>query len=250
MIDKIEAYYEGGLSPEEMKEFEAELKINAELVKEVELYKKMKLAITQEAMKETLEGIHNETFGRQSDLDSNGKRRKKWILVLLPVIIGGLAFIIMWNKGVEPDSQEERIEPVQFYAQSMPSLDGLPVTLSEGDDLSFREGMIAYRKKDFPSALEYFNKLYSSAELNDTVAIYLANTFIALENYTSADELLDYLLEQEESNYYEDALYYSVKTNLLINNLDKALLRASSLLEQSDSYDGEMSKIIEFIDNN
>ena len=239
MSDKIQKYIDNEMTFEEKTVFEAQLELDPNLQYELKQYKAIRKAIIEEGMQVQLEQIHQETFGKPKN-----KTTINWWYILIPILAGVLVFTMMKWKNVEPKTMQDKIPINMQFASAMKPLQGLPVTLSVGDDIDFREGMIAYRQSDYSRAAEHFDKVYQSAPVNDTICMYLANTYLALNRYEEADELLSYVSEKSEGNYYASSLYYLLKSKLMQNQKDQVKSLAKKLTTFENPYQTEALEIL------
>lgn len=242
MLERVQAYFEGELNQAEKQAFEAELERNVALQEEVALYSKMKKAVRAEGMKNALEEMHFETTATQDDNerknDSKKPRTTPWIWIIGLGLIAVLAWYLLKQQEDQVETKPQKTPPVHLqYAQEMKSLEGLPVTLSATtENGSFAEGMVSYRRKDFAKAATLFEAASEQGVTSDTLNIYLANVYLALDRDEEAKELLEYIAENQEGPYYEVSLWYLAKYYLKQKNIGEAKAILSRIVAKEGTY--------------
>lgn len=160
--------------------------------------------------------------------------------------------------GIVAEEKSQDLEINQTTGESL-DLDNLAIV--EQEDLlseSYEEEKTRASKRNFNEGLNLFDKeRYSEAKMNfeeeifynpenDSAIFYKALSEYQLQNYTEADIVFDYLLKNNENQFYEDALFYKA---MIQYNKGKSL-RALELFYQvlqleGDFYDKAQNKILE-----
>lgn len=247
-FNKIQDYFENKMSEVEATAFKLEIEKNTELQKEVEEYKSIVQGIESFGMKKMLDEIHNDEFGVKKKKEKNAINKLHIVggVLILAALIGYLLYpIIEENRSLQKKQPFENIN-MQF-AQNMPVLEGLPVTLSSDNNVLFQEAMVAYRMKDYKMADKIFAQINMVNQLSDTLSIYHANALIELGSYQQAISLLSPLTITDSSPYYYDAIWFQAKAFLSYNKIDSARVMIKKLTDSENKYQDGAIKIYEEI---
>ena len=245
-LERIQQYFEGDMTSEERLDFEKEMTENPLLMEEVKDYKLMVSSIEKVGMKVLLNDIDLD----ESQMDSPTNNKSKWpLVVLLLLICLALLFALKYFNNSGPASPDKSSQPQQSendfmqFAEAMPMLNGLPVTLSDHTS-SFVDAMIAYRQDDHLQAANLFEQMIDQGMSNDTTVIYYANSLIQLQKYKDAISILSPLSVDSTSVYYYESLYYQSKAYLMNDQMDAGKKILNVLARTDNEYQAQAKELI------
>ena len=197
-IEKIDAYLNGEMNPEEVRAFEAEVERDAALREAVELERTLMDGIFAANLRAELQDIAQE----ESSANSSGKviRLGQWrqIAVAASVLLL-VGFFFWWNMQGGDQSPA--------FANAYTADPGLPVVMGEADEAIFNEAMIAYKEGENQKAQTVFEVLCTGAEI-DKYCFYFAQTLIQEEKFASAIIHLDKIVGDTASDFRQKSQWH------------------------------------------
>ncbi|WPP49743.1 tetratricopeptide repeat protein [Catalinimonas niigatensis] len=236
LFEKIEAYLQGQLTPEERELFEANLAENEELAAEVTLQQELIHSIETESLRQLLEQIHEENFAEETPVVSIQRQR---FLPYMAVAASLSLLVIGWWYFTSQQSS-----PTALYSAYFSPAAGLPTTLSYTRNAQFSEGMISYKLGDYAEAREWWQPLLEADPENDTLNFYVGIASLAEEQADLAIEYLNKVEENTLSVYHIDAQWYLALAYLQNEQPAKAKEILSSLTEKESAYREESQEIL------
>ncbi len=236
LFEKIEAYLQEQLTPEERERFEASMAQNKELATEVALQKKLIQSIETESVRQLLEQIHADNFGKETTIVSIHRRR---FFPYLAVAASLSLLLIGWWYVTSQQSSLANLYSAYFTPAT-----GLPTTLSYTANTQFAEGMVSYKLGDYTEAREWWQPLLEANPTNDTLNFYMGVAFLAEEQADLAIENLSKVVEHTSSVYSDDAQWYLALAYLRNKQKAEAKEILSSLAEKESLYRKQSQEIL------
>jgi len=168
-FERIELYILKKLPEKEQQAFEQELKEKPELQKELEIQKKLMLAVEAGAIRNHLNTIHKKLFGRQKVI--------RWFAAAASILI--LISVSIWL--INRPSKAERL-----FAANLTVDPGLPVPMSATDNYVFYDAMVDYKTGKYEEAINKWQPLLNAEPLNDTLNYFIGVAFFNDEKYEQA----------------------------------------------------------------
>jgi tetratricopeptide (TPR) repeat protein len=236
-LKRIEAYFEEQMSVEEKHTFESELKSSSELLEATEKYKISRQAIdllSEEALRSKIkdwrkkkDGIVtiNEPLEKSVAVPKpTAKVRSMWSNSIKKMAIAA-SFILLATAAYifidVPASNNPLL--TSFYSPT-----GDDRVKSSGDP-NWNTAMEEFNYENYDQAASLFQKINSS---NDVTEFYLAQSFFHLEDYVSAKEYYQKIIDREDTSYREEAEWNHLVTSLLMDENDEG---AKSKLDEISS---------------
>lgn len=236
LFEKIEAYIQGQLTPEEREHFEASLAANEDLAAEVALQQQLIHSIETESLRQLLEQIHEENFAKETPVVSI--RRQRFFPYMAVAASLSLLVIGWWYFTSQQSS------PAALYSAYFSPAAGLPTTLSYTRNAQFSEGMISYKLGEYAEAREWWKPLLEADPANDTLNFYMGVASLAEEQADSAIEYLNNVEENTFSVYRMDAQWYLALAYLQNEQPAKAKEILSSLAGKESAYREESQELL------
>jgi hypothetical protein len=197
-IERIDAYLNGEMSPEEVRAFEVEMENDAALKEAVELEQTLMDGIFAANLRAELEEIAKEE--RSANTGGKVVRLGQWrqIAVAASVLLL-VGFFFWWN--IQGGEQSPAF--ANIYSPDP----GLPVVMGEMDEGIFNEAMVSYKEGEIQKAKTAFEVLCAGAEV-DKYCFYLAQTLIQEEKYASAVIHLEKVVADTNSDFRQKAQWH------------------------------------------
>jgi len=225
-FEQIEAYLQNRMSEAEKEAFEVRMRGDQELKAAVDLQLELMNAIETEAVKSSLDNIHQQNFGSSRER----KLSRSWIRPVLIAASFALLILAGWLilRPASPSSD-------QLFATYYSTPNGLPTTLGLQDQLAFSDGMVDYKRGDFLEARQKWQPLYRQFSENDTLGYFLGLTYLENEQTDSALFYWQNTLEQTPSTSYNDALQWYMALALLKKGRMQAATERLNALTQNEN---------------
>lgn len=235
---KIEEFVDGNLKGEELKNFQNQMVIDPELTKDVELSFEVNQALMNKSFIDLRQKLDNQCKVNSTSTTVLNIQRdvfKVWHLAAasfaLLLVVGGLWYILS-NK---PFSTERLVS--KYYKPAHPILQVRSFEINSDD--AFREAFNFYQQNDFKNALKYFNTL----ENQITAKFYSGICYIELEQFNQAIESFEFVVNDKDNLFVEQAEWY-MGLIYLMNNQKEDALKQFSEISKSDSYYASQAKEI------
>lgn len=166
---------------------------------------------------------------------------KTWHLVVVSFILLFIAGGYLWYiLSDNPYSTEKLV--AKYYKRAHPILQVRSVEINANDVLNnaFRH----YKQNDFNNALRYFNTLDNQI----TARFYSGICYIELEKFDIAMESFNYVIENKDNLFIEQAEWY-LGLIYMMNNQKKNAIEQFEIIAGSDSYYAKQSgDILHYLD--
>lgn len=199
LLEAVERYDNGSMTPEERRSFENQLK-DIDFKALVEDIRMTLLSIETQALKERLDEFHKEIPENRPVEKSTTKVRflsfSKITIAAGIIIALGIFWMFSGSSNEKLFNQHFRPDP------------GLPTTMSSSDSFVFYDAMVNYKQGDYKTAISKWQKLAVKAPENDTINYFLGVAYLADKNADKAIPFLNKTIYNTESVFLEDAHYY------------------------------------------
>ncbi|MEM7104738.1 MAG: tetratricopeptide repeat protein [Bacteroidota bacterium] len=237
--DIFEQYLNGELEGQVLSDLEEQLKTDAVLAKELELFRKVKAGISaklqshsgKEALLKTIGALEGEYFmeGQQnSDSETSGGPRlvsRRFIMTAMAVAASVLLLVFIWQPWQPSMSLYEQ------YAQ-FPVAD---LTSRSTGDLDLTNMQQAYNAGDFTTAIAYFDQYLSSNREDYEISMLNGISNLQVENFSRALALLAKVVSSN-SAFKNDARYYLALTYLKMEDIPRCKTFLEAIPEGADKY--------------
>lgn len=243
MIDpnKLEDYIDGLLSKESFEEFETLRRTNSDLDIEVDFRSEINEALRDKNFIEFYQIVSSQF----DSFDSGSKNKfqrdvlKTWHLAAasfsLILVVGGLWYILS-NK---PISTERLIS--KYYKPAGPI--GQIRSFETSTEDALKEAFNFYQQNDFENALKYF----SSLENQITARFYSGVCYIELEQFDKAIESFDYVINDNDNLFVEQAEWYVGLIYLMNNQKDLAIEQFQKISTSQSYYSHQAEEILKYL---
>lgn len=257
IYEAIEDYLNGTLVGNDLKNFEARLQSDTELVAQVELFREMDDAIGD---KEVLnfqemvqaEGVvflENSSPEEKTQTPNIAKRinlARRYFLVAASILFLITSALIYWNmqSGAMPTGSELFAQYHEVYDlnQNVRGIDA-------STDPKFQSGLQQYQAKNYSAAANIFQELATSNETDMVLAFSLGSAYLNQQtpNLNLASQQFEKIMTDGQSIYVPRAKWYQAMIHLKEENLEKAKPLLEDLAKSKDSFGEKASKILEKI---
>lgn len=211
-FELIERYLNNELEGQALTDFEEKLQNDQSFREQVEDVRTISAGIERAVLKENMESFHSEMPPETPVININRRKLFLKIAVAACFIFG---FVLMFNY-YQNDPNEKLY---QAYYTPDP---GLPTVMGSSNEYDFNEAMVDYKRENYASAIQKWSALYEDSPGNDTLNYFLGMAFMASDEVDKAVPFLESVSTETESEFYEDALYYTGLYHLKKNNIELA----------------------------
>jgi tetratricopeptide (TPR) repeat protein len=224
LFERIEAYLDERMDPDEQLAFEVKIKAKPQLEQEVELERTLRNAVEAGAMRDRIEGLHEQLFSEDEQTSLN-TGMSPWKIAAGIAIILGIGALLYTSSASEDTLFAE-------YATVDP---GLPVPMSASDSYDFHDAMVDYKSGDYGRAIATWSRLYSLDENNDTLKYYLGSAHFNNAAFEQAIPYFGSVSVMMGSNFRDKALWYLGLSYLQLDRKDdfKALIPSETSVYRS-----------------
>jgi len=220
--ERIHAYLEEQLSPEDKLAFEQEMEVNPDLREEVQLQKSAFLLLKH--------GIREKQRQKVSDLFAEEFPENKpssgfpWFRVAAAVLLLALAIPIgIWLFG-KPGNQD------LFANFCSPMEDRITTMSGDHGHVPFYNGLKAYNKEDYPQAIQFFQQVPRGDSLYDYALLYTGNAQLAEGNTEKAKNTFIKIKEEKGGFEAEARTWYLALCHLQLDQPEKAKVYLDQIL--------------------
>lgn len=239
---KIEEFVDGNLKGEELKNFQNQMVIDPDLTKDVELSFEINKALTDKNYIDLRLKLDNQRkINSTSTTVLNIQRDlfKVWHLAAasfaLLLVVGGLWYILS-NKPFSTDRLVSK-----YYKPAHPILQVRSFEISSDD--AFKEAFNFYQQNDYKNALKYFNTLENQITAN----FYSGICYIELEQFNKAVSSFEYVVNDKDNLFVEQAEWYLGLIYLMNNQKDEALDQFNNISKSDSYYASQAKEILKYL---
>jgi len=241
-LQNIENYLDGNLKGKELEEFIKTVETEPALKNELELRSDVNEAIRDKGMlelREKLDRQNKKHLSNYSFINVSRDLVKSWHLAAasfsLILVVGGLWYILS-NK---PYSTEKLV--TKYYKPAHPILQVRSVDFNSDDAL--KEAFNYYRQNDYINALKYFNSLDNQI----TARFYSGICYIELEKFAKAIESFEYVVNDKDNLFVEQAEWYLGLIYLMNNQKENAIEQFEKISNSKSYYAKQAVDILKYL---
>ena len=239
---QIDRYLSGEMNSEEVTSFELELKLNAQLSRELSLSVEIDQMIVEDEdvldFRKQLQAIHQKkapSLNRTIKLREIGRRSYHIAAGIAALImISGLLYLL-----IPKDYSNERLFSMYYSTEKV-------LNVSRSADNQLVEALFKYQQREFADASRLFEAILREDEANIVIRFYSGIAYIETQNYSEAIAAFKKILEGEENLYTEHAGWFLGLTYLRIDETDKALELFRGIMNDGDNYYSRQAEDITF----
>lgn len=215
-LEKIEAWLDGSLLPQERTAFEQQLLSDPLLQQKVDELQLLKLGISESVLEKKLDAFH--PVKEQATVRRiNGGMRGLLVAASVLLVVLATSYLLFFNK-----SSDEKLY-AQFYSPDP----GLPGNMGGATNYSFDKAMLDYKNGEYTKAIEAWKNLPA----NDTTTYFMGMAEMAAGNSTTAINLLTQSTSKPANPFYKDACWYLGLAYLRAGDH----VKATTFIQQSDN---------------
>jgi tetratricopeptide (TPR) repeat protein len=239
---KLEDFLDGNLIGKEMSIFLSEKEMDEELARELNLRLEVNQLIKDKGffeLRNKLDIQRNDSNVNSSFMSIRKDLLKTWHLAAasfsLILVVGGLWYILS-NK---PYSTEKLVS--KYYKPAHPILQIRTVDINNEDALA--QAFKYYKENDFNNALKFFNSL----ENQITARFYSGVCYIELEQFDQAIESFNYVINDNDNLFVEQADWYLGLIYLMDNQKNRAIEQFEKISKEDSFYASQASEILKYL---
>jgi hypothetical protein len=240
---KTEDYLSGYLSGKELELFEKELKTNPELASEVLLRTEIENALRDKNFMDFRNLLNNTPRVRHQYSNGVNIRNevfRTWQIAaasfLLVILAGGMWYIFSSNFYSSDRLISKYYKPAQSIGQNR--------SVEFGTDDALKEAFSYYQQNDYLNALKYFSTLDNQV----TAKFYSGVCYIELEDYQKATSSFEFVINNKDNLFIEQAEWYLGLIYLMNNDKDKASDQFTKISRTDSFYSNQAQEILKYLD--
>ncbi|MCD4745072.1 MAG: tetratricopeptide repeat protein [Bacteroidales bacterium] len=241
----IEKYQIGELFGDDLIWFENELKTNKDLVNEFNLHQMIDKAIIQEDIfifRERLENIHKIMILEKSRPIKNIIHNFKLLYfagaAIILLIIG--CFFYFYNNNKIYTNEEL----FSMYYEPYLTIAGVRSEINDHSYKIYSDAIHKYSQKDYQNAIKLFSRLVEKNNNNTASHLYLGISYMETQKFNKAIESFQYIIEQNDLLYIQQAEWYLALCYLSLNMNEKALLQFEEISKRNNCYKNKVDEIL------
>ncbi|XMO87281.1 tetratricopeptide repeat protein [Algibacter sp. AS12] len=199
LLEVIERYISGGLTTQELKDFNQLLDLDPEFKIQVEDFKTMLEGNKKQSLKKQLDSFNKEV--PESKAKKQPKKNEKFSKVRK--LAAALAIVIavtgIWYFSTPINEK--------IYTNHFKPDPGLPTTTNNFKNVKFYDGMVYYNQGDYNLAITNWSTMQQGNHENDTLNYYIGVAHLANKNIIEAIPYLEHSIEAEDSFTFLDKAY-------------------------------------------
>ena len=239
---KIEDYLKGYLSEKELKLFKKELMTNSNLQAEVVLRKKIEDALRDKDLSKFRKLINNTSKGNSRS--SYGFFVRNEVFRTWQIAAASLIFVLlasgMWYVFTGKTYSSEVLISKYYEA---PQAVGQSRSVEYGSDDALKEAFTYYQQNDYSNALKYFSSLDNQV----TSKFYSGVCYIELEQYQKATDSFEFVINDKDNLFVEQAEWYLGLIYLMNNEKDKANDQFNKISQADSFYADQAQEILKYL---
>lgn len=237
---QLEEFIDGNLHEEEFQRILSQQNLDPEIANEITFRGEVNDALRDKSFMDFRQLL-------QSQMDQSVSKNtiihkdilKNWHLAaasfVLILVAGGLWYILS-NK---PYSTERLVS--KYYKPAHPILQVRSVELSSDDAL--KEAFSYYQQNDFANALKYFNTLDNQI----TAKFYSGVCYIELEQFDRALKSFEYVTNDKDNLFVEQAEWYIGLIYLMNNQKAQAIEQFTKISGSESYYSNQAEEILKYL---
>lgn len=239
---KIEDYLSGYLSEKELELFKEELKINSKLIAEVNLRVEIDNALKDKNLTDLRKLLNNtprikHQYSRGVNLRNEVFRT--WQIaaasLILVLLAGGMWYMFSSNVYSSDRLITKYYKPAHAVMQTR--------SVELGSDDALKEAFSYYQQNDYSNAIKYFSSLDNQV----TAKFYSGVCYIELEQYQKATDSFEFVINDKDNLFIEQAEWYLGLIYLMNNEKDKANEQFNKIAQADSFYSDQAQEIIKYL---
>lgn len=229
---QIDRFLSGEMGEDEKNTFELELKLNAQLSKELNLSLEIDEMIAEDEeileFRQQLQDIHvkkSSSIGRK--ITFHGFNRNWYRVaaaITLLIMLSAMIYLV-----IPRDYSNERLFSMYYSTEKV-------LTVSRSADNQLIEALFKYQQKEFSDAARLFEAILREDETNIVIRFYSGIAYIETQYYNEAITAFKKIIEGEDNLYSEHAGWFLGLTYLRINETDKAIQVFEDIKNDANNY--------------
>ncbi len=237
---QLEEFIDGNLHEEEFQRILSQQNLDPEIANEITFRGEVNDALRDKSFMDFRQLLQNQMDQSVSKNTIIHKDiLKNWHLAaasfVLILVAGGLWYILS-NK---PYSTERLVS--KYYKPAHPILQVRSVELSSDDAL--KEAFSYYQQNDFANALKYFNTLDNQI----TAKFYSGVCYIELEQFDRALKSFEYVTNDKDNLFVEQAEWYIGLIYLMNNQKAQAIEQFTKISGSESYYSNQAEEILKYL---
>lgn len=214
-FERVEAYILGTLSSDQKDDFEEQLAQDEKLATHTEEIASMIRASQASALRLKLDDFHEEMDKNATPITSIRRKGNIWkyagIAAAIILFLLGSYYITSTN----PENQD-------LFAQYYEADPGLITRMSEEGNYNFNRAMVDYKSGNYVAAIEVWESMKKINPTNDSINYFLGSAYLAKKSPSEAISYFKQNLEQDNSTFREDCIWYLALAYININDIEQA----------------------------
>ncbi len=220
-IEAAERYLNKEMNAAERLEFDTRLNDDAAFRTQFEETKAIILGIESASLKVELDKFHEEIGAEKSDKisDLNSENNSKsFIKKLIPYSIAASIILAL---GLFLYTNQTPTNAKLFGSHFTPD-PGLPTKMGTTSDFEFYDAMVDYKRKEYDTAINKWEKLQQKDTQNDTLNYFIGVSYLAKGDAVNAEKYLENATKNSKGFLENDTYYYLGMAYLKADNSEKA----------------------------
>ena len=245
-FERIERYLTRKMDEGEKLNFEAAVKTDDNLSRQVEEVRVLFQAVEEQSLRNKLEDFHEELSSGHPQLKSKESIEKSSFNIKYLAIAASLALLMgfgYWLLFGQMSADEK------LFAQYFKPDPGLITPMSTTSDYEFYRGMVDYKQGNYDMAIARWNTLIEQNPENDTLNYFLGVSYLAQDENEKALAYLAKAVTYPNSIFVNESWYYlglinlkEGKTKDAISSFKKSEIENSKLILQEIVQTGKKHK--------
>lgn len=244
----VDRYLDGVMSPEEVDWFEKELDNNPGLYNEMDLQRKIHLAITSqelidlEAQLDTIYKDNYRTFSKIAHIPQKTRRIIAFsgAAAIVIAIIGFVAANLFRASTSEAELYAAYYKPAEINLSFRSAEDMV--------DSDLRSAMALYEQQEYAKAINLFEKILEGDESRIGLNLYSGISYMEIQEYALANSKFRKIIDHKANAFLESAEWYLGLCYLMTSEKEKAEEIFREIASGSGYYRKEAKRILKMID--
>lgn len=244
MQEQLEKYLKGDMIGDELKQFEAILISNTDLLRELALEQELDLVLADSDVLDL-------------KMKLNAIRQAKRKVISLPPVFDGMKSNMRYvaaaaSMGLLITAGVLTLSPRAYTAEKLFKMYYQPdkaLVVNRSGNVNIVEALLKFQEKDFVSASNMFEEILVTESDNIALRFYSGISFIETEKYDKAIDAFNFIIKDNDNLYIEHAEWYLALCYLKKDQPEEArkqLLRIAN--EENGFYRTDAQKILEKLD--
>lgn len=238
----IEDYLSGHLSGKELELFKKELMTDSNFQANVVIRKEIETALCNKNLIELrtlLNNIPKSKVGYSKGINFRNKVNRIWQIAAASLVIVLLTGGLWYTLSSKSYSSERLI--TEYY--KAPHAVGQSRSVEYGSDNALKEAFNYYQQNDYTNALKCFRTLDNQV----TAKFYSGVCYIELGQYQEATDFFEFVINDKDNLFIEQAEWYIGLIYLMNNDKDKAFDHFNKISKADSFYTDQAQEILKYL---